>query len=57
MHALIHTGLRAFLANTQTLQLEDKFKEKDLPKVTLSVGGGLEPKLWAAAQKPLVHGT
>lgn len=34
-HAVIHTGLSAFLANTQTLQLEDIFKEKDLPKVKL----------------------
>lgn len=46
-HALIHTGLRAFLANTQILQLEDIFKEKDLPKVTLGWG-------WARAQTGLL---
>lgn len=37
-HALIHTGLIVFLANTQILQLEGMFKEKDLPKVTLDRG-------------------
>lgn len=45
--ALIPKGLRTFLANTQTLQLEGIFKEKDLPKVTL--GGG-----WARAQTGLL---
>lgn len=54
-HAVFHTGLSAFLANTQTLQLEDIFKEKDLPKVTL--GRDQRAKLWADAQEPLAHGT
>lgn len=54
--ALIYIGLRAFLRTTRFCSWRAHLRKKTCPR-SYWMGVGLEPKLWAAAQEPLVHGT